>query len=199
MCFSQLAHIGLSSTIWAAAWECHMGPHRLSRWLPSKFLDWPITQMHWCCWWVQVGQQQPERSQVQAIAWAYSDTICFSQLACVGPSSMIWTAAQECHMGPYTLFRWLPRRFLDWPIMQMCWCCWWAWVGQQHLERLQVQAVTWAHSCAMGFSQLAHICLSSMTWATASVVAAWADKFVKISDIKSNKMDKNMKIKIRIE
>jgi len=32
-----------------------------------------------------------------------------------------------------------------------------------------------------------------------SVVAAQADKFAKISDIKSNQMDKNMKIKIRIE
>ena len=32
-----------------------------------------------------------------------------------------------------------------------------------------------------------------------SVAAAQADKFAKISDIKSNKMDKNMEIKIRIE
>jgi len=38
-----------------------------------------------------------------------------------------------------------------------------------------------------------------VTRSCTSVAAAQADKFAKIRNIKSNKMDENMKIKIRIE
>ena len=46
---------------------------------------------------------------MQTLAWAHLDTVCFSQLVRIGPSSTIWAAARECHMCQELTTLWVAR------------------------------------------------------------------------------------------